>query len=75
MGGHLPGKKVTREIAEIRGFEEGADIFSPSHFKDILNREDLKKRVEWLREASEGKPIGINRFIETAQGLFFSSQL
>jgi len=59
MGGHLPGKKVTREIAEIRGFEEGADIISPSHFKDILNREDLKKRVEWLQEATEGKPIGI----------------
>jgi glutamate synthase domain-containing protein 2/rubredoxin len=59
MGGHLPGHKVTEEIARIRGFEPGKDIVSPSHFKDIRGREGLKKKVEWLREVSEGKPIGI----------------
>ena len=59
MGGHLPGKKVTSEIAKIRGFKEGEDIFSPSHFKDIRSREDLKQRVNWLREASCGRPVGI----------------
>ncbi|MGD8666201.1 MAG: glutamate synthase-related protein [Desulfobacterales bacterium] len=59
LGGHLPGKKVTSEIARIRGFKEGEDIFSPSHFKDIRTREDLKNRVDWLRETSAGRPIGI----------------
>jgi len=59
MGGHLPADKVTREIAEIRGFPQGTDIFSPAHFKDILSPEDLKKKVAWLREISDGKPIGI----------------
>jgi glutamate synthase domain-containing protein 2 len=59
LGGHLPGKKVTSEIARIRGFKEGEDIISPSHFEDIQSREDLKDRVDWLREASGGKPIGI----------------
>ncbi len=59
MGGHLPGRKVTSEIARIRGFKEGEDIISPSHFEDILSREDLKSRVDWLREKSDGKPIGI----------------
>lgn len=59
MGGHLPAKKVTKEIAKIRGFKEGTDITSPSHFRDILNKDDLKQRVDWLRETSEGKPIGI----------------
>jgi glutamate synthase domain-containing protein 2 len=59
MGGHLPGNKVTKEIAETRGFKEGEDIISPSHFDDILNKDDLKKKVSWLRETSEGKPIGI----------------
>jgi glutamate synthase domain-containing protein 2 len=59
LGGHLPGKKVTSEIARIRGFKKGEDIISPSHFKDILSREDLKERVDWLREVSNGKPIGI----------------
>jgi len=59
MGGHLPGQKVTDEIAAIRGFPPGKDIVSPAHFKDINNREDLKKKVEWLRHASQGKPIGV----------------
>ena len=59
MGGHLPANKVTAEIAAIRGFNPGEEIISPSHFKDIHSKEDLKKKVGWLREASEGKPIGI----------------
>jgi glutamate synthase domain-containing protein 2 len=59
MGGHLPGNKVTSEIAKIRGFKEGEDIISPSHFEDIRSREDLKQRVAWLRETSGGRPIGI----------------
>ena len=59
MGGHLPAEKVTEEIAKIRGFPQGTDIISPSHFKDIRNKDDLKKKVNWLREKSDGKPIGI----------------
>jgi len=59
LGGHLPGKKVTSEIARLRGFKEGQDIISPSHFKDIRTKEDLKDRVDWLKETSGGKPIGI----------------
>ena len=59
LGGHLPGKKVTPEIALIRGKKEGEDILSPSHFKDIRTKEDLKSRVDWLRETSGGRPIGV----------------
>jgi len=59
MGGHLPGKKVTKEIAEIRGFDEGTDIISPSHFEDIQTREQLKTKVDLLRETTGGKPIGV----------------
>ncbi|MCP4118431.1 MAG: glutamate synthase [Desulfobacteraceae bacterium] len=59
MGGHLPGHKVTREIAMIRGFREGRDIISPSRFPDIRTREDLKRTVESLRERTFGKPVGI----------------
>lgn len=59
MGGHLPGGKVTKEIAEIRGFPEGTDIISPAHFADITTKEELHKTVTWLREVSEGRPIGI----------------
>lgn len=59
MGGHLPGEKVTEEIAAIRGFPVGQSISSPAHFADIQNGEDLKRKVDWLREESDGRPIGI----------------
>jgi glutamate synthase domain-containing protein 2 len=59
MGGHLPGDKVTEEIAKIRGFEKGVDILSPAHFIDILTKDDLKRTVNMLRETSGGRPIGI----------------
>ena len=59
MGGHLPGEKVTDEIAAIRGKEKGKDIQSPSRFPGIETKEDLKKLVERLRRESDGRPIGI----------------
>ena len=59
MGGHLPAEKVTPEIARLRGFPEGMDIVSPAHFADIRTPADLRRKVEWLREESGGKPIGI----------------
>ena len=59
MGGHLPGGKVTAEIAALRGFPEGTDIVSPSRFPDIATREDLRRKVDELRDLSGGRPIGI----------------
>ena len=59
LGGHLPGKKVTPEIAQIRGKKAGEDITSPAHFTDIRTKEELKARVDWLREISGGRPIGV----------------
>lgn len=59
MGGHLPGEKVTPEIAEIRNKPLGQDVISPSKFPNINTREDLKNLVSELRERSDGRPIGI----------------
>lgn len=59
MGGHLPGSKVTAEIAAVRNKPMGQDVISPSKFPGIDTREDLKKLVDGLRERSEGRPIGI----------------
>lgn len=59
MGGHLPGEKVTEEIARIRGKKQGEEIQSPSKFPEINSKEDLKSMVSMLREKSEGRPIGI----------------
>ena len=59
MGGHLPGEKVTPEIAALRGKKEGEEIQSPSRFAELHTKEDLKEMVDMLRERSGGRPIGI----------------
>lgn len=59
MGGHLPGSKVTSEIAKIRNKPLGEDVISPSRFPGISNKEDLRNLVRELRMRSEGRPIGI----------------
>ena len=59
MGGHLPGLKVTEEVAKVRGKKQGEDIISPSRFSEINSKEDLKNLVEHLRKKSLGAPIGI----------------
>lgn len=59
MGGHLPGGKVTPEIAAIRNKPLGQDVISPSRFSGINTREDLRALVDKLRCESDGRPIGI----------------
>lgn len=59
MGGHLPGGKVTPEIAKVRGKEVGVDVISPSKFEEITKPQDLKDLVCELRWRSQGRPIGI----------------
>ena len=57
QGGLLPKEKVTDEIIEVRKIERGKDIHSPAHHLDIKNIEDLKKKIDWLRELTGGVPI------------------
>lgn len=59
MGGHLPGEKVTPEIAALRGKNPWEDIQSPSRFPELHSKEDLKNMVTMLREVSDGRPVGI----------------
>ena len=59
MGGHLPGEKVTAEIAALRGRKQGEDVQSPSKFPELNSKEDLKEMVSMLRARSDGRPIGI----------------
>ncbi len=59
MGGHLPGSKVTAEIAAIRGIPEGEDFISPNSQPGIKSAEDLKQFVSAIRETTCGKPVGI----------------
>ncbi|MEM7512240.1 MAG: FMN-binding glutamate synthase family protein [Bacteroidota bacterium] len=57
-GGVLPGKKITKEIAEIRGVEMGKDVLSPASHSAFSNVEELITFVEEIADAT-GLPVGI----------------
>ncbi len=52
LGGQLMARKVTREIATIRGIPEGIDLRSPSRHPDVLGADDLVIKIEEFREAT-----------------------
>lgn len=57
-GGHLPGHKVTKEIAEVRGLKEGETAISPAAFPDLKTVEDFKALANEVREKTGGIPVG-----------------
>ncbi len=57
-GGHLPGSKVTKEIAEVRGLKEGETAISPAAFPDLFTAQDFKQVAEEVRNKTGGIPIG-----------------
>lgn len=61
-GGILPGKKVTEEIARIRGIPLGEDSISPNRHPDIANVEDILIMVERIRRVA-GKPVGFKTVV------------
>ncbi|HEU4514743.1 MAG TPA: FMN-binding glutamate synthase family protein [Nocardioidaceae bacterium] len=58
LGGHLPGAKVTPEIAEIRGIREGVDCISPSRHAEFSDVDSMLDWVELLADET-GLPVGI----------------
>lgn len=60
LGGQLMAKKVTPELAKIRGIPAGIDLRSPSRHPDILGADDLVIKVEEFREATGYKlPVSV----------------
>ena len=57
-GGHLPGSKVSEEIAKVRGLPVGETAISPPTFKNLNTVEDFKNFANKVREVSGGVPIG-----------------
>jgi len=57
-GGHLPGNKVSKEIAAVRGLKEGENAISPAAFPDLITAEDFKRVAEEVREKTGGIPVG-----------------
>jgi glutamate synthase domain-containing protein 2 len=60
IGGHLPGEKVTPEIARTRMIPVGTDALSPAPHHDIYSIEDLRQLIYALKEATDyTKPIAV----------------
>lgn len=57
-GGHLPGNKVTKEIAEVRDLKQGETAISPAAFPDMKTAQDFKDFAEQVREQTGGIPVG-----------------
>ena len=57
-GGHLPGHKVTPEIAEVRGLPVGQTAISPAAFPDLLEPGDFRALAEEVRSMTGGIPVG-----------------
>ncbi len=57
-GGILPGEKVSKEIAKIRGIKVGKDSISPNRHPEINSIGQLLDFIAHVREVT-GKPTGI----------------
>ncbi|MFD2727789.1 FMN-binding glutamate synthase family protein [Hyunsoonleella rubra] len=61
-GGVLPGKKITKEIAGIRGVEVGKTVLSPPTHKAFSNVPEMLDFIEDIAE-NTGLPVGIKAAI------------
>ena len=60
IGGHLPGEKVSAEVATTRMIPRGTDALSPAPQHDIYSIEDLAQLVYALKEATNyTKLVGV----------------
>jgi glutamate synthase (ferredoxin) len=57
-GGHVEGKKITPEIAAIRGVTPWQDVDSPNRHRQFHDFPTLFDFIEELRAAA-GKPVGV----------------
>ncbi|MGI9478046.1 MAG: FMN-binding glutamate synthase family protein, partial [Hyphomicrobiaceae bacterium] len=61
-GGILPGAKVTKEIAKIRGIPRGKDSVSPNRHPEVTDNAALLDFIGHVREVT-GKPTGFKAVI------------
>lgn len=57
-GGHLPGSKVTEQIARVRKLPAGKPAVSPAAFSDLRTPADFRKCADRVRERTGGIPVG-----------------
>jgi glutamate synthase domain-containing protein 2 len=61
-GGILPGVKVTKHIAKIRGIPQGEDSISPNRHPEIANATQLLNMIERVKKITQ-KPVGFKTVI------------
>ncbi len=60
IGGHLPGEKVSADVAATRTIPQGTDALSPAPQHDIYSIEDLAQLIHALKEATNyTKPVAV----------------
>ena len=60
LGGHLPGEKVSKDVALTRMIPTGTDALSPYPQHDIYSIEDLGQLIFALKEATNyTKPVSV----------------
>lgn len=57
-GGHLPGEKVSAEIAAVRGLQTGEAAISPATFRNLRTPSDFRDVANEVRDKTGGIPVG-----------------
>ncbi len=68
-GGHLPGRKVSREIARTRHTIPGVGLISPPPHHDIYSIEDLAQLIYDLKNANSQADISVKLVSEVGVGI------
>jgi len=58
-GGHLPGYKVTEQIAAVRSTSPGVGLISPSNNHDLYSIEDLAQLIDELKTANPHARVSV----------------
>ncbi len=58
-GGHLPGYKVTEQIAAVRSTTPGIGLISPSNNHDLYSIEDLAQLIDELKTANPHAKVSV----------------
>lgn len=67
-GGHLPGGKVTKDIAKVRHSAPGIDLISPPPHHDVYSIEDLSQLIFDLKNVNPDARIGVKLVSQTGVG-------
>jgi glutamate synthase (ferredoxin) len=67
-GGHIPGHKVTEEIARVRHTSSGVDLISPPPHHDIYSIEDLAQLIHDLKRLHPSAKVSVKLVSEEGVG-------